>query len=326
MDTPPLISVLMPAYNAEKFIGRAIESMLQQTYAHIELLIADDASRDRTRKIIDTYNDPRIRRFHQDTNQGYLKTCNALFAKAQGDFITFQDADDYSALNRLEKQLAAFDAQPELGACGTNYVRVTEEGQEISCSHYFLSYEHIQNALPKEYHFVGSSLMIRRTVYEAVGGYHPFFDRIGAEDHHWAWQIMEYFPMINLKEPLYFYRHNKNSIAGDWSDNPRKIYTARLLAFIIQEKKEKQLDVLEEPHIHTLIAYERTLSEPYRQDKSLFFRKLSNKYFYEKDYEKAFSLIIRAIKKSYFKVENYKDMFFYIKSIVREYLSSPKKK
>ncbi|MBK7819377.1 MAG: glycosyltransferase [Sphingobacteriaceae bacterium] len=68
-----LISILMPAYNCDKFVAKAIESILSQTYSNFELLIADDRSTDDTKKIIDSYTDQRIKRFHNDVNQRLFK-------------------------------------------------------------------------------------------------------------------------------------------------------------------------------------------------------------------------------------------------------------
>jgi glycosyltransferase involved in cell wall biosynthesis len=75
----PLVSVLMPVYNAEKYIADAIQSMIDQTYANIEILVTDDCSTDGSGSIIDQFTDRRIRKFKNPTNIGYLKTCNNLF-------------------------------------------------------------------------------------------------------------------------------------------------------------------------------------------------------------------------------------------------------
>ena len=90
----------MPAYNCEKYIHQAIDSVLNQTHINFELLIADDCSTDTTKQIIDSYKDPRIKTFHNNINLGYLKASNKLFSLCKGSYITFQDADDTSELNR----------------------------------------------------------------------------------------------------------------------------------------------------------------------------------------------------------------------------------
>ena len=128
MSKEAVISVIIPAYNAELFIAKAIQCVLNQTYPHFEILIADDASTDNTRNIIDSFNDSRIKRFHNSENMGYLKTCNKLFSKASGDYITFQDADDVSVENRLEIQINEFLKDTELGLCTSNCKLVKKNG------------------------------------------------------------------------------------------------------------------------------------------------------------------------------------------------------
>ena len=105
-----MISVIMPAYNCELYVEMAIKSILEQTYKDFELLIADDASKDNTKKIIDDLakTDSRIKTFHNESNLGYLQASNKLFEKCSGEYITFQDADDFSDVTRFEKLVKEF--------------------------------------------------------------------------------------------------------------------------------------------------------------------------------------------------------------------------
>ncbi len=119
MNNNPLISVIMPVYNCEKTVSIAIDSILNQTYKYLELIVVDDASTDKTAKIVqDLANkDDRIKLFdgrpdpyrfdkklNRNVNAGYLAR-NIGFEKAKGELVTFQDADDASLPNRLEIQL-----------------------------------------------------------------------------------------------------------------------------------------------------------------------------------------------------------------------------
>ncbi len=117
----PLVSVIIPAYNCERFIIQSLDSIINQTYQNLEIIVCDDASKDKTRKIIDSYSDPRIKRFHNEYNMGYLITWNKLMAFATGEYITFQDADDVSDTKRIEILLKAFYNFPEISAVGSNY-------------------------------------------------------------------------------------------------------------------------------------------------------------------------------------------------------------
>lgn len=104
----PLVSVIMPAYNAEKYIGEAIASVCAQTYENWELLILDDGSADRTAEIAQAYaqRDARIRVLHNPQNMGVARTRNRGFDLAQGEWIALLDSDDRWRVQKLERQLA----------------------------------------------------------------------------------------------------------------------------------------------------------------------------------------------------------------------------
>jgi glycosyltransferase involved in cell wall biosynthesis len=110
IDTP-LISVLMPAYNAEKYIEEAIESVFAQTYTNFELIIVNDGSSDATAKILEQYSD-RATIITQE-NKGQCAACNRAFKESSGDFIKFFDADDILSPDMLEKQAAVLQRNNE---------------------------------------------------------------------------------------------------------------------------------------------------------------------------------------------------------------------
>ncbi len=101
----PLVSVIMPVYNAENYLREAIESILNQTYTNFEFIIIDDNSTDNSLKIIQSYNDPRIKLLQNNTNLGVTKTLNIGLKNARGKYIARMDADDISLPTRLEKQV-----------------------------------------------------------------------------------------------------------------------------------------------------------------------------------------------------------------------------
>ena len=107
MDSQPLVSVIMPSYNAEKYIAESIESVLHQTYTNWELLITDDCSSDRTPEIVQSYcqQDPRISFVVAKQHSGIAKTRNQSIARAKGQFIAFLDNDDLWVPEKIEKQV-----------------------------------------------------------------------------------------------------------------------------------------------------------------------------------------------------------------------------
>ena len=98
----PKISVVMPAYNAEKYIGEAIESILNQTFKDFEFIIINDGSVDHTKEIIREYNDPRIVLLENDKNRGIVLSLNKGLDAATGKYIARMDADDIALKNRFE--------------------------------------------------------------------------------------------------------------------------------------------------------------------------------------------------------------------------------
>jgi FkbM family methyltransferase len=109
----PLVSVEMIAYNAEKFIAAAIDSVLAQTYKNLELLIIDDGSGDRTKEIIDSYSDGRIR-YIQKPHKNRWSGTNVAIAQASGQYIISVDSDDFIAPDYIEKMVACARRYPDI--------------------------------------------------------------------------------------------------------------------------------------------------------------------------------------------------------------------
>src|SRR5215204_1563530 len=112
----PAVSVILPAYNCEKFIGIAIQSLLRQTFADFELIIINDGSTDNTESIIHTFNDPRISYFKNPDNQGLVYTLNKAVTHTNGKYVARMDADDICLPERLAKQKAFLDQNGNIAA------------------------------------------------------------------------------------------------------------------------------------------------------------------------------------------------------------------
>jgi len=106
MKAKPLVSILMPAFNSESYINEAIDSILDQTYENIQLIIYDDGSTDGTRALIRDYIDPRVIGIFSDQNYGVVHARNAMIDRAEGKYIALMDSDDIAHPSRIEKQLA----------------------------------------------------------------------------------------------------------------------------------------------------------------------------------------------------------------------------
>ena len=114
----PRVSVILPVYNAAPYLAEAIESILNQSFHHFELIAINDGSTDTSGDILNAYSDPRLRVYHQ-TNQGLPKTLNRAISLSLGVYLARQDADDISLPTRLEKQVAFLDSHPKVALLGT---------------------------------------------------------------------------------------------------------------------------------------------------------------------------------------------------------------
>ena len=172
----PLVSVIMPVYNGERYLADAIDSILAQTFTDFELLIVDDGSTDSSAKIIRAYKvqDSRIRSFQLTENSGAGAARNHAINAAEGEYVTPMDCDDISVETRLQQQVDFLDSRPEIGAVGGCGRAVSGDlatlffRQESPPTH-ALS---VMNIFCGD-GFVQASVMYRRKFVTAVGGYDP---------------------------------------------------------------------------------------------------------------------------------------------------------
>jgi len=122
----PLISVVIPAYNHERFVGAAVESVLQQTCADLELIVIDDGSRDRTGEVVQGYTDSRLSYYHQE-NQDAYNTINRGLGLAKGEYIAILNSDDIYTPNRLERLLLCRE-QTGAECIITDVIPISDEG------------------------------------------------------------------------------------------------------------------------------------------------------------------------------------------------------
>lgn len=310
----PLVSVIMPAYNAEQYVEQAINSLLAQTYPHWELLVADDGSKDSTRSLLDSFNDPRIVRFHQSANQGYLKTWNHLLSKAKGDYITFLDADDYIHPNRLLLLVDYLNLHPGIDLCGTGMAVVTHDQKVISTRTYPAEWDEIQKKLyhPTNFPFCGSAVMVRRQVIEKVGGYRSFFDRAGWEDHDWLIRCCERFEAANIPEVLYYYRQTSASVTRSIEVSElsiRKLVIKKIGVDLALQRLRTGSDYLMEGNQAGLEARIAQYEKPYRLDPSRIYRIMCHRALQEGNKKVAISLAFQGIQKNPFHPSNYLGIF-----------------
>lgn len=127
----PLISVLMPVYNGEKYLAEAIDSILKQTFKNFEFIIINDGSSDNTEDIILSYNDPRIVYIKNEKNLRIIKTLNKGIDLAKGKYIARMDADDISMPSRFERQVEVFRQDDAIDIVNCQYLLLNENGKSF---------------------------------------------------------------------------------------------------------------------------------------------------------------------------------------------------
>lgn len=202
----PTITVLMPMYNAGRFLAPAIESILQQTFQEFELLIVNDASTDGSKEIARSFGDKRIRIVDNEKNLGLARTLNRGLELATGEFIARHDADDLSHHERLEKQVAFLRAHPAVALVGTQAIIIDEWGKY---KRILLDQPHEHVAIKWDLlfdnSFVHTSVMFRRAiVVEKFGGYDASY--VACEDYELWSRLAESCQVANLRCHLVFHR------------------------------------------------------------------------------------------------------------------------
>jgi glycosyltransferase involved in cell wall biosynthesis len=209
MNTP-LLSIVMPVYNTEKFIKETINSLLNQTFKDFELLIVDDASTDNSIEIIKSFIDERIKIFTNDKNRGIVYSRNRGNSLACGKYIAPFDADDIALPDKFEKQITYMEKHTEFGMIGS-WAKLIDENGIFKNVNWKLSAsaKQIPAILLFRAYFIQSAVVFKKNVLQAYSyteGYAP------SEDYKLYYDISCKYKTYNYPEYLTLYRIHKNSI------------------------------------------------------------------------------------------------------------------
>lgn len=210
----PVISVVMPVYNAAPYLAEAIQSILDQTFSDFELIIIDDASTDTSYAIAQSFADPRIKILQNAQNRGIVFTRNRGLAAMQGQFYAPFDADDIAMPAKLAKQVHFLRENPAFGMVGCWVKHIDSQGHVLAERWKLKAMPEaiLPNLLFRNY-FVQSALLIRR---EAIPpqGYESGFE-IGEDYLMWT-AIAQHYKVWNLPDYLLAYRrHGQNTTSKD---------------------------------------------------------------------------------------------------------------
>jgi len=177
----PKVSIILSSYNHGKYIADAIQSILNQTFNDFELIIIDDASKDDTFKILQTFNDPRMKIQYNKVNLGVNVNRNRYIEQAKGEYIAIMNADDEWLPTKLEKQVKFLDENPEIGAVFTHANIIDDKGDDFADKdHPYYNEFHEQNRTRFEWlniffysgnHLCHPSVLMRKKCHEDIGYY-----------------------------------------------------------------------------------------------------------------------------------------------------------
>lgn len=206
----PKVSVIMSVYNGEKYLRKAVDSILDQTFPDFELIIINDGSTDGTKEILESYTDHRIHLIHQE-NIGLTKSLNKALKLARGVYIARQDADDISDLERLNCEVNYLNQNQNIGLLGSHVAFIDKKGREISVWKTPETHDQIKKGLLKGNCFCHGSVMFRKECLNTVGFYREKFRY--AQDYDYWMRISEHFKTANIGMVLYKNRRTTDTIS-----------------------------------------------------------------------------------------------------------------
>ena len=226
----PLVSVLMPAFNAQKYLRNAVDSILNQTYGNFELLILNDGSSDQTQAILDSFSDPRIKILRHEKNQGLVSTRNDLVAAARGKYIALLDSDDIAFPARLEKQVT-FLEQEKAEIIGADHFTLNEANGKLKKSKQRYSNADIHAMMSVCSPLCNPAVMGLASLFKS----HPYQSGTDIVEDYSLWQklALEGVRFANIKVPLIYYRMHPNQSSQSKIECNQEIFLAQQRQYLI---------------------------------------------------------------------------------------------
>lgn len=213
MTEKPLVSVVIPAFNAERYVSVAIRSVLAQSYSPVECVVVDDGSTDATRAVIRGFGD-RVHTVHSE-NRGVASARNLGARSSKGSFLAFLDADDVWLPRKLERQMEVMLRMPDLGLVYTSLHIVDEHGRYIGRVDAPPPWKALANTLLLEPPAASpaSTGLLRRQTFEEVGGFSAGLST--SADCDFFCKIASRHPVARLDAPMALYRHHATQMHSD---------------------------------------------------------------------------------------------------------------
>lgn len=234
----PLVTLLIIAYNSEKWIETALQSVINQTHQDLQILIINDGSEDKTLEKILSFNDPRIE-LYTKSHSSISSSFNFAMKKIRGDFIGRLDADDYCDRERIRKQLKFLLENPSYGIAGSNFLLIDDLGEQIDKIRNPEKHKDIAEQLPRHCCIWVGSVLMRREIANELNGYNECL--LSGNDWDFFLRAIGLTKFYNIQEFLTTKRFHPASIS--FSEIAKKETEEILLSFnnsLIQNSKDEK--------------------------------------------------------------------------------------
>lgn len=272
----PRLSVIVPVYNAERYVAETIKSILTQEFNSFELIVIDDGSSDRSLEIIREFRDPRLLLILNERNKGLIYSINRGLSLARGDYATRVDHDDLCYHGRFATQVAFLDNNPSTGAVGSWAEIVDERGiPHLKCV-VPIDPDRITDQLLEDNCFVSPSVMFRLKLVMSLGGYREAAAL--AEDYDLWLRIGEKAKLANIPKVLVGYR------VHDRQQSIRKIRAQRVAANLARRdaiKRRAPTEAYRQSKGWSTVSAKRKLAHDYVNWASIYER-MGRRWFAQK--------------------------------------------
>ena len=241
------VSVVMPVHNAEQFICKSIDSILNQSYSDIELILVDDYGTDESMELVKrTYVDSRIKNIKNDKNYGIAYSRNRGIEAATGEYIAFMDDDDVAPLNRLELEMGFLQNHPEIDAVGGRYCSIDEKGNAISYSDDTLQNPNYIKACLMFYDPLGNGTMLFRRDTVIKNNIRFKDNCCGMEDYLFWTDFSQVGSISNLKEVMLYWRNIDGNETSRFINERKKERTKKFAEIQKYAIRKNGFDLTEE--------------------------------------------------------------------------------
>ncbi|WP_273804031.1 glycosyltransferase [Providencia rettgeri] len=242
MNNNELVSIILPVYNAEKFIFEAIDSIIRQTYKNLQIIIINDGSTDNSLHIINSFNDERILIVTRE-NKGLISTLNEGLLLSKGNYIARMDADDIARDDRIEIQLNFLKENKNVGIVGSYAHMIDEDGNNIGLKKKPASDTMIKTVCFFGSPFIHPSVMFNKSLIKESLYYSNEF--IHAEDYElWARLIANNdLKFSNIKDTLLKYRIVSASVSRKYEEQQKKSHENIIKKYFLNDAENINLNI-----------------------------------------------------------------------------------